>query len=459
MPNHAPDRLSGTPRTRRVTLVATYELGRQPFGLASPAAWLREAAVEVTTVDLSREPFRGEVFDRDLVAFHLPMHTATRLALPVIRHLRAAWPETQLCAYGLYAALNEPALRELGVQHVLGGEFEEELLGLVLDRWRPRTASRPPRLRFRVPDRSGLPRLDRYATLQDPSGGCRVVGYTEASRGCKHHCRHCPVVPVYDGQFRVVPRDVVLSDVRAQVEAGAQHITFGDPDFLNGVGHAVAIVKAFGREFPDVTYDVTIKVEHLLRHADHIGTLRETGCAFVVTAAESVDDAVLARLAKGHTQAEFERVVDLCRVEDVALVPTFIPFTPWTTVAGYLELLETIHRLDLVESVTPVQLSLRLLLPRGSRLLALERLSRDAVLESFDEGCLLFPWRHRDPVVDQLQTSVADLVGRRLSSDRAALFRAIWGLAAQCLGSGAPPPPPLVPARATVPYLNEPWYC
>jgi len=447
---------------RRVTLVATYELGRQPFGLASPAAWLREAGVEVTTLDLSREPFRSDIFDRDLVAFHLPMHTATRLAVPVIRHLRAVWPETPVCAYGLYAPLNEPVLRELGVEHVLGGEFEEALLGLVLDPSCPTAEPHPPRLprlRFRVPDRRGLPRLDRYAALQCPSGGRRVVGYTEASRGCKYHCRHCPVVPVYDGQFRVVPRKVVLSDVRAQVEAGAQHITFGDPDFFNGVGHAVAIVKALGREFPGVTYDVTIKVEHLVRYSDHLRTLRDTGCVFVVTAAESVDDTVLARLDKGHTQAEFERVVARCRVEGVALVPTFIPFTPWTTVSGYLELLETIYRLDLVESVAPVQLSLRLLLPRGSRLLEQKQLSRDATLKSFDEGRLVFPWQHRDPVVDQLQTNVADLVGRGLLSDRAALFRGIWGLAARCLGPGASPSPPLVPARATVPYLNEPWYC
>ena len=267
-------------------------------------------------------------------------------------------------------------------------------------------------------------------------------------------------MPVYDGQFRVVPRKVVLSDVRAQVEAGAQHITFGDPDFFNGIGHALAIVKAFGLEFPGVTYDVTIKVEHLLRHADHIRTLRDTGCVFVVTAAESVDDTVLARLDKGHTKAEFERVVARCRVEDVVLVPTFIPFTPWTTVSGYLELLETIYRLDLVESVAPVQLSLRLLLPRGSRLLEQKRLSRDATLESFDDERLVFPWKHRDPGVDQLQMNVADLVGRGLSSDRAALFRGIWGLVAGCLGPGASPPPPLlVPARVTVPYLNEPWYC
>ena len=312
----------------RVLLVATYELGRQPFGLASPAAWLREAGVEVTTVDLSREPFHSKAFATDLVAFHLPMHTATRLALPLIRRVRTLYPTTRLCCYGRYAPLNESVLRGLGVEQVLGGEFEQALLMVAtggMDQTDHVTRDGPlPRLRFRVPDRRDLPTLDRDASLQMPSGARRVVGYTEASRGCKHLCRHCPVVPIYQGRFRVVPRDVVLADVRAQVEAGARHITFGDRDFFNGVGHAVAIVEAFASEHPGISYDVTVKVEHLRRHDNRLALLRDTGCLFVVTAVESIDDAVLARLDKGHTRADFEQVVARCRQVGLTLSPTFL---------------------------------------------------------------------------------------------------------------------------------------
>src|SRR5205085_9529403 len=139
---------------------------------------------------------------------------------------------------------------------------------------------------FITPDRSGLPALSRYATLQMPDGSRRVVGYTEASRGCKHVCRHCPVVPIYDGRFRVVQPDVVLADVDAQIAAGAQHITFGDPDFLNGPSHAVRLVTQLHAKHSAVTYDVTIKVEHLLQHRDLLGTLRDTGCLFVTSAVE-----------------------------------------------------------------------------------------------------------------------------------------------------------------------------
>ena len=447
----------------RVTLVATYELGRQPFGLASPAAWLREAGIEVTTVDLSREPFRPEAFVTDLVAFHLPMHTATRLALPVIRRVRALSHATRVCCYGLYAPLNESMLRGLGVEHVLGGEFEQALLDVATggdiagdgvsgdDPW--------PRLRFRVPDRRDLPALGQYASLQMPSGARRVVGYTEASRGCKHLCRHCPVVPIYQGRFRVVPRDVVLADVRAQVEAGARHITFGDPDFFNGIGHAVAVVEAFAREHPGVSYDVTIKIEHLRRYENRLTVLRDTGCLFVVTAVESIDDVVLARLDKGHTRAHFEQVVARCRDVGLTLAPTFIPFTPWTTVASYRELLHRIDALDLVTQVAPVQLTLRLLIPRGSGLLELDRRRLGVDLEPFDDRRLVYPWRHPDPHVDRLQEAVSRVVGRRLTAARSAVFDELLSLVDEQAGASTSGRPARGANRATVAYLNEPWYC
>ena len=447
----------------RVTLVATYELGRQPFGLASPAAWLREAGIDVTTVDLSRDPFRPEAFATDLVAFHLPMHTATRLALPVIRRVRDLNPTTRLCCYGLYAPLNESLLRGLGVEHVLGGEFEQALLEVAIGgtvHTDGVTGGGPlPRLRFRVPDRSDLPALDRYAALQMPSSNRRVVGYTEASRGCKHVCRHCPVVPIYQGRFRVVPRDVVLADVRAQVDAGARHITFGDPDFFNGIRHAVSIVEALARECPGVSYDVTIKVEHLRRYDDRLTVLRDTGCLFVVSAVESIDDAVLARLDKGHTRADFERVVGRCRQIGLALAPTFIPFSPWTTLAGYHELLRTIDTLDLVEQVAPIQLALRLLIPRGSRLLDLDRAHLGVELDPFDDSRLVYPWRHPDPRVDRLQERVAGAVGRRLTASRSAVFDELLSLAAEQVGASAARRPNVSQDRTAVAYLNEPWYC
>jgi len=315
----------------RVVLLSTYDLGRQPFGLASPAAWLREAGCDVRMNDLAVEPLdEAAVRAAGMVAIHLPMHTATRLASRVIPRVRALNPRALLVCYGLYAQPNEAYLRSLGADHALGGEYEEDLARLALGE-RPAPAAGLPRLAYRVPDRRGLPSLDRYARLVDTAGRERLVAYTETTRGCKHVCRHCPVVPVYEGRFRAVPREVVLADIRQQVADGASHVTFGDPDFWNGPTHALAIVRALNAEHPGVTYDATIKIEHLLRHAGHLRELARTGCLFVTSAAESLDDAVLARLDKGHTRAGFERAIDLCREAGLVMQPTFIAFHPWMT--------------------------------------------------------------------------------------------------------------------------------
>src|SRR5580700_10635922 len=240
----------------RVLLVSTYELGHQPFGLASPAAWLSEGGHQVACADLCIESLDPDtVREADLVAFYLPMHTATRLAAKVIEKVRRLNPAAHLCCYGLYAPLNESYLRSLGAGTVLGGEFEPGLVALA-DGLKPESTISLDRLQFLVPLRTGLPPLAKYAGLH-ADGVLKRTGYTETSRGCKHLCRHCPVVPVYQGSFRVVQPDIVLADIRQQVAAGARHITFGDPDFLNGPTHAMRIVDALDHEFPDVTYDAT----------------------------------------------------------------------------------------------------------------------------------------------------------------------------------------------------------
>ena len=468
-----------------VVLISTYELGRQPFGLASPAAWLRQRGARVTCLDLSREPFREQlVRQAELVAFFVPMHTATRLAVELIEPVRRINPRAHLCFYGLYAPVNEDYLHRLGVGTILGGEFEEGLANL-MDRLSlnkmekkqhrghrgtevtEKTTTQPEplislnRQQFLVPDRSGLPPLKRYAHVVLPNGEHRVAGYTEASRGCKHLCRHCPIVPVYNGAFRIVQRDVVLEDIRRQVDAGAHHITFGDPDFFNGPGHALAIVEELHRRWPQLSYDVTIKVEHLLKHSNHLGTLRDTSCLFVTSAVESVDDVILAQLDKGHTRADFLAVVKLSREAGLALQPTFVPFTPWTTLESYCELLSLLADHDLVESVAPIQLAIRLLIPAGSRLLELPEMAN--VIAPFDEKALVYPWRHPDPRVDQLAADIEDLVrrGEKLRRTRAQIFSLIWQAAHRAAGlvDQTEPPAPVLVSRAAIPYLNEPWYC
>ena len=446
----------------RALLISTYELGRQPFGLASPAAWLRREGWDVDCVDAAKDRLdESTVKSADLIGVHLPMHTATRLAGPVVVKARRLNRPARLCAYGLYAPLNEPWLRSLGVDEVLGGEFEGELVRIAKGMAGSEDLGGPlsksiPRLHFLVPDRSGLPPLSRYATLHMPDGTTKVVGSTEASRGCKHLCRHCPIVPVYQGQFRVVQPDVVLADVAAQVAAGAEHISFADPDFFNGPTHAMHIVEGMHAARQRVSFDVTIKIEHLLQHRALLPRLAASGCAFVTSAVESLDDHVLALLDKGHTREDFLDAVEICRGAGLTLVPTFVAFHPWLSLRDYCDLLDTLAWLDLIDNVAPIQLAIRLLVPEGSRLLESPELG--AHLGSFDPGTLSYPWAHPTPEVDALHREVAGIVGTCLTADRRAIFDEILALAYQ--RARMPPPSPVARGRASiVPYLDEPWYC
>jgi radical SAM superfamily enzyme YgiQ (UPF0313 family) len=462
----------------KVVLISTYELGHQPFGLASQAAWLRRSGAEVTCLDLSRQPFQeNAVRAADVVAFYVPMHTATRLAIRLIEHLRLLNAHAHLCFYGLYAPVNEAYLRELGVRTIVGGEFEALLADVVTRLGRQEGNGNDPRasalgtvlrnssvalerLQFIPPDRSQLPPLRQYAHLLMPEGGFKVSGYTEASRGCKHLCRHCPIVPVYNGIFRIVQKEIVLGDIRQQIDAGAEHITFGDPDFFNGPTHALAIVESLHREFPQITYDVTIKIEHLLQHAESLPRLRDTGCLFVTSAVESVDDSVLVRLAKGHTRADFLEVVELFRELGLILQPTFVPFTPWTSPSGYGELLKLIADQGLIENVAPIQLGIRLLIPAGSRLLELDEIRN--TIGYFEASGLVYPWKHADARVDILSERIQQLAnaGDRLKRSRTETFAQIWRATNELSGESEVPDPstPKTSMRG-IPHFTEPWYC
>lgn len=452
----------------RVVLLSTYEMGRQPFGLASAAAWLRRAGATVEMHDLSQCSFaESMVDDAEMVGVFVPMHTATRLAEPVIARARRAAPDAHITVFGLYAAMNTQRLRSVGADSTIGGEFEEALVEIhdAIAAGDPvpvtGTGEELRRQRFIVPDRTGLPELDRYARISGVDGVERITGYTEATRGCKHLCRHCPIVPVYGGRFVVVDPDVVLADIDAQVAAGARHVTFGDPDFFNGPAHARRIMHRVHEAHPDLTYDVTIKVQHLRDHMDLLPELRDTGCVLVTTAVESFDPLILERFDKHHEAEDFEMVLAEMRRLGLAVNPTFVAFTPWTTREGYLDLLASIARLGLVGNVSPIQYAIRLLIPDGSRLLDLPDVA--AMVEPFDDAKLVHPWGHPDPTMDLLQQELMGLVGSMAGEDRAEVFRAIWSRARALAGvdSDHPVDPPLEEAVpvATVPYLTEPWYC
>jgi radical SAM superfamily enzyme YgiQ (UPF0313 family) len=446
----------------RVLLVSTYELGHQPLHVASPAAALRRAGHDVRALDLGVEPWApDEVARADAVAFSVPMHTAMRLALRAAQATRAQHPDVPICLYGLYAPMGCDHTLATVTDRLLAGEYEPALVewvdGLATGGSHGANGDRSTvvhlgRGRPALPARDLLPPLDRYARLIT-DGEERLAGYVEASRGCVHRCRHCPVPVVYDGRIRIVDVDLVVADVAQLVAAGARHITFGDPDFLNGPHHSLRVVSAVHDAFPELTFDCTTKVEHILRHQGVWGELSAAGCLFVVSAFEHVNDAILERLDKGHTAADAARAVHLLRGHGIEIRPSWLPFTPWTTPADLVDLLEFVATHDLVDNVDPVQYTIRLLLPEGSLLLNHPDIAPH--LGAYDAEHLGYRWTAADPSVDALHARVNALVPRSLDAGETpdVTFGHVWH---EVTGRDAAPTGMATYGR---PRLSEPWFC
>ncbi len=457
-----------------ILLLSCYELGHQPFQLASLFAQLQQAGYDAAVVDTAVESLSDETIRRArFVALSVPMHTALRLGEQLARRIRALNPAAHICFYGLYASLNEDYLLTGLIDSAIGGEFEEPLLKLLAaletNRHEPipgvstsQHGSKPwiQRAPLVQPQRAKLPALDRYAHFE-LNGTRRIAGYTETTRGCKHTCQHCPITPVYHGRFFAVPFDIVMSDIRAQVEQGAQHITFGDPDFFNGPTHAMRITRALHREFPGVTFDATIKVEHLLKHRNLLPELKANGCAFVVSAIESLNDEALTKLDKGHTSADVAEVFDLMEQTGITLRPSLMPFSPWETVESYLQLLTFFEEHHLVEHVDPVHFSIRLLIPPGSALL--DASDAQAWLGKLDAAAYTYRWRHPDRRMDLLHQKVAALAeqAQRTQANPIETFFHIKQAALEavqqemCVACSIKS----YGTRKVIPHLTETWFC
>ena len=485
-------------RPGAILLISCYELGHQPVGIAQPMGFLEQAGYAPAALDIAVENFdAARIAPARFVGISVPMHTALRLGVRVAKLVRAVNPACHICFFGLYASINAEYLLSEVADSVIGGEYETPLMNVVnaLDRQPVAASSLPdeqdPRaqdvLQFEgvsrrgrivapflkrfpstgpAPSRTSLLPLTRYAHLEY-CGVKQVVGYVEASRGCLHTCLHCPIVPVYEGRFFLMPEQIVLQDIRQQVAAGATHITFGDPDFLNGPGHSLSIVRAMHDEFPHLTFDFTAKIEHLLKRRTMLPELAALGCLFVISAVESFSDIVLARLKKGHTGADVITALDIVRAAGITLRPSLVAFTPWTTLDDYADMFDMVDTHDLIDAIDPVQYAIRLLIPPGSALLdqseSLQSLETAAGLGALDQAGFQYHWTHRDSRMDQLQRDISSAVEQaaKAGEDPRATFTRLRTMAARLAGrdtTSLQRPSPRSPQRRP-PRMSEPWFC
>ncbi len=457
-----------------ILLVSCYELGHQPFHLASLSAMLQQAGYAPAAVDTAVDTLTEEAISRArLVAISVPMHTALRLGQRIALRVRLINPSAHICFYGLYAFLNADYLLHDTIDSAIGGEYESPFLDLVAALEKGKTGIIPgvtthqfnsdpwiKRTPYIVPTRQQLPSPERYAHLET-NGTMRLAGYTETTRGCKHTCLHCPITPVYNGRFFAIPNEVVLADIRAQLEQGVRHITFGDPDFLNGPKHAMRITRALHDEFPGVTFDATIKIEHLLKHQHLLPELKSLGCAFIVSAVESLNDNVLRNLNKGHTAVDVAEAFDLMEQVGIPLRPSLMPFSPWETLESYITLLNFFEDRRLIEQIDPVHFSIRLLIPPGSALLA----SPDSKLwlRELDAAAFTYKWQHPDPRLDALHQKVASLTeeAELAKSNTIETFFHIKALTLSIIGKDLHIPEAVehYGTPRVLPHLTESWFC
>ncbi len=433
----------------QVLLISTYELGRQPTHVASPAGALVASGHEVRAADTAVAPIRDEDIEwADMVAISVPMHTATRLADELVVMLREKRPDLPISFYGLYAAVGGA-----DVNGRFSGEYEPALL-----RWVAGDALTDQvhtgKSDFVLPAREILPELGEYARMEW-GGNSVVAGSVESTHGCRHRCRHCPLPTVYDGRIRVVPKEVVLGDIDNLVGLGAKHLSFGDPDFLNAPAHAVSVLEGAHQRHPELTFDATIKVSHILKHADLIPQLAASGLLFVVSAFESTDDDTLQILDKNHTSEDMAAALDLLRRSGVFVRPTWLPFMPWTTVSDIADIFAFLARHDLASATDPVQMAIKLLVPPGSLLADHE--SMRPYLGELDKEALVYPWEFDDgdtellwKRLDSIAADASECGGEALATLEQ-MRRTVQELAGD--------PLPAFVESAPVPRMTESWFC
>ena len=449
-----------------ILLISCYELGHRPIGLTRPLRALEAAGLAPDVLDIAVEPLDIEKIARArFIGISVPMHTALRLGVHLLHNIRQINPNVSICMYGLYAKLNADYLLSYGVNFCLPSSVTPQP---VLSEGQVRDTSTQlvtlvqslvdaEIIEAQDPDFfAELPPLEMYAQFE---GGdeVRTVGYTETTHGCKHLCTHCPIPPVYDGRFFAVQRDTVLAEIQEQVVEGATHITFGDPDFLNGPTHGLRILRAMHDAFPSLTFDFTTKVEHILKNREHFPEFAQLGCRFVVSAVESLNEQVLTILEKHHTRADVEEAINIVHGAGIALRPTWVPFTPWTTLDDYLEILEFIETYRLGYHVDPVQYAVRLLIPPGSYLL--NRPEVKTLSLTLDEAAFSYTWEHPDPRMDELHKTVNALIENdaRTGVDALETFYRIWTIAADMHSNRYAPS--CRNQHLPAPRLTEAWFC
>jgi radical SAM superfamily enzyme YgiQ (UPF0313 family) len=404
-------------KSPRVVLASGYDGGFQPIGVGTAASWLSQAGIDATCLDAFVDGIdEGRLHDADLVGISVQLFQSIAPAVDIAAAVRRTSPQARIVMFGQHANIHAERLVGRHCDAVIRGDWEPALVALarqaagdtvslpgevqdVLD------AGAPIRVNIQrsghlPPARHALPGLDRYSSLEAGKFFVRptVIGNVETARGCHHSCSYCSVFAATGTKVNIIPAAVVLEDIRQVVALGATHIGFVDAEFINSRRHGLDVVRRMKAEFPDLTFDIVTRADHIVESKDVIAELKNLGCAFVTSAFEFPRQRVLDAVNKGLTLEHIERAIAFCRSIGLKLNPTFIIFNPWIDLSDLLFFDEWLEQTGLIESVDAEQFRGRLYLYKGSPLLA------DADIRNLRlvEHPFHYDWEHPDRRVDEI---------------------------------------------------------
>ena len=373
----------------KVLLTSFYDLGKQPKIIAEIVDKYRTDDIQFDIVDFSVNNPDIKIHEYDALGIYASMHTATVLSIEFLKNKTLP---SKVFTFGLYG----PVLEDFNSSIKYISNIENGELDSFFELKKKTSFS----LKNNIPNRDILPDISNYAHLVNGSENF-IAGSVETTYGCKHSCTHCPIPISFNGSFKTYNLEKILVDVENQVISGAKHISFNDPDFFNGPIHALKVLKNLNTKFPDVTYDSTIKVEHIIKYEKYFKELSSLNMIFVISAFETTNNEVLRILDKNHTNKDLVNAIEISQQNNIDIRPTWMPFSPWTRKNDLIDIIKLIENYKLRETVDPIQLTIKLLIPKHS--LILQKSEIKEYLNNYDKNSLSYLWDYRDEEVNELQ--------------------------------------------------------
>ena len=427
----------------KILLTSFYDLGKQPKIIAEIVDRYNSSEIDFDFFDFSVEDQNIDLENYDVLGIYAPMHTATILSIEYIKDKKLP---NKMFTFGLYGSVLEDF--NSSIRYIK--DIESDELALFLEINDDHQFS----LKNNIPNRQIFPDISNYAHLVDGSNNL-IAGSVETTYGCKHSCTHCPVPISFNGSFKTYSLEKIVSDVENQVKQGAKHISFNDPDFFNGPIHALKILESLNEKFPSITYDSTIKVEHIIKYKKYFKELSSLNMVFVISAFETTNDIVLSILEKNHTSNDLNNSIEISQDFGIDIRPTWMPFSPWTELNDLSNIVKLIEKYELRETVDPIQLTIKLLIPKHSLIIKKPEINK--YLGNYEKNSLSFKWEYENNDVEKLQSSLFDFILNNSELDDHKQYLGMVNIIEKCTDTK------LLTNSSydfkNVPKLSETWFC